>query len=61
MGYRPPVPEALSSLSDVRMEPWLIRKKLDKKIAQRLIKVRKIAKTDESALKENIKKRMTKD
>ena len=36
LGYRPPAPEALLPPSDMTIEPWLIRKELDKQIVQRL-------------------------
>jgi len=36
LGYRPPAPEAVMSLPEMAMEPWLTRKGLDKEIVRRL-------------------------
>ena len=37
LGYRPPAPVAVLPPPDRTIEPWLIRKELDRQIAQRLI------------------------
>ena len=36
LGYRPPAPEAVMSFPEMAMEPWLIRKGLDRQVVQRL-------------------------
>jgi transposase InsO family protein len=36
LGYRPPAPEVVLPPSDMTIDPWLIRKGLDKRIVERL-------------------------
>jgi putative transposase len=36
LGYRPPAPKALLPPSDMTIEPWLIRKELDRHMVERL-------------------------